>query len=82
MRADEAQTVIRLLRYLVLIEETSTGFSAFSPDLSGCVAAAMTKSEVERLMQEAISMHLESMREDGRPIPRNTTSAAYVEVAA
>ena len=69
-------------RYLIVIEPTVTGFSAYSPDVPGCVAAASTHSGVERAMQDAIRFHLDGLREDGQPIPKANTSAAYVEVAA
>jgi predicted RNase H-like HicB family nuclease len=69
-------------RYLILIETTPTGFSAYSPDLPGCVAAAATQAEVEHAMRDAIELHLDALRESGQPIPTGSTSAAYVEVAA
>jgi predicted RNase H-like HicB family nuclease len=69
-------------RYLVVIEPTATGFSAYSPDLAGCVATGTTRAEVERAMREAIEFHLEGLRADGQPIPPGGTSATYVEVAA
>lgn len=69
-------------RYLIVIEETSTGHSAYSPDLPGCVATAATRAEVEREMREAIEFHLEGMRAEGLPIPAPSSSAGYVEVAA
>lgn len=69
-------------RYLIVIEPTGTGFSAYSPDVPGCVATAVTQPEVEWAMQDAIRFHLEGLREEGQPIPQANTSAAYVEVAA
>lgn len=69
-------------RYLIIIEPTATGFSAYSPDVPGCVAAAHTQAEVERAMHDAIEFHLDGLRKDGQPIPVANTSAAYVEVAA
>ena len=69
-------------RYLIVIEETSTGFSAYSPDLPGCVSTGRTREEVELSMRESIEFHVEGLRGDGQPIPRPTTSAAYVDVAA
>ena len=69
-------------RYLIIIEPTATGFSAYSPDLPGCVAASTSQAEVERAMREAVELHLEGLREAGLPIPAGNTSAAYVEVAA
>ncbi len=69
------------IRYLVVIEPTSTGFSAYSPDLPGCVSTGATREEVERNMRDAIELHLEGLREEGYPVPEPGTSSAYVEVA-
>ena len=69
-------------RYLMIIEATSTGYSAYSPDLAGCVAAGASRADVERAMREAIELHLEGLRDAGLPIPVGVTSATYVEVAA
>jgi predicted RNase H-like HicB family nuclease len=69
-------------RYLIVLEPTATGFSAYSPDLAGCVATGTTRAEVEANMREAISLHLEGLREDGEPVPPGQTIATYVEVAA
>ncbi len=69
-------------KYLIVIEETATGFSAYSPDVPGCVAAGRTRDDVEASMREAIAFHLDGLREDGQPAPRPSSSAAYVEVAA
>jgi predicted RNase H-like HicB family nuclease len=69
-------------RYLIVLEPTATGFSAYSPDLPGCVATGATQPEVEARMREAIELHLEGLREDGEPVPTGQTIATYVEVAA
>jgi predicted RNase H-like HicB family nuclease len=69
-------------RYLIVIEQTTTGFSAYSPDVPGCVAAGRTREEVEATMREAIELHLDGLRQDGVPIPMPSASAAYVDVAA
>ena len=69
-------------RYLVIIEPTDTGFSAYSPDLPGCAATGASRAEVERAMREAIMFHLDGLREDGQPIPPGGTSATFIEVAA
>jgi predicted RNase H-like HicB family nuclease len=69
-------------RYLIVIEETSTGYSAYSPDLPGCVATGRTREEVERQMHEAIEFHIEGMRLAGEPVPRPRSQASYCEVAA
>ncbi|HLG16849.1 MAG TPA: type II toxin-antitoxin system HicB family antitoxin [Blastocatellia bacterium] len=69
-------------RYLVVIEETSTGYSAYSPDLDGCVSTGRTREEVERSMREAIEFHLEGMRLEGEIVPEPHTYSAYVEISA
>jgi len=70
------------MSYLVVIEPTGTGFSAYSPDLPGCVSTGATREEVEQNMQEAIELHLEGLREEGYPVPEPNSSSAYVEITA
>ena len=70
------------MRYLIVIESTPTGFSAYSPDVPGCVAAAATRDEIEQEMRKAISFHLEGLREDGAEIPEPHAYSVYVEVPA
>ena len=70
------------MKYLVIIEPTDTGFSAYSPDLPGCVSTGTTRESAERNMQQAIELHLEGLREEGYPVPEPGTSSAYVEVTA
>ncbi len=69
-------------RYLVVIETTSTGYSAYSPDLAGCVTTGATREEVERNMREAIQLHLEGLRDAACEVPEPHTYSAYVEVHA
>ena len=69
-------------RYLVIIEESSNGFSGFLPDLPGCIATGATRDEVERIMKEGVEFHLETLRESGEPVPPPRSTSAYVEVAA
>jgi predicted RNase H-like HicB family nuclease len=69
-------------KYLVVIEKTPTGYSAYSPDLDGCVATGNTREEVEREMREAIEFHLEGMAKNGDSIPEPRTYSRYVEVPA
>jgi predicted RNase H-like HicB family nuclease len=68
--------------YLVVIEETPTGFSAYSPDVDGCVAAGESREEVEHLMNEALKFHLEMLVEEGLPIPKPHTYSRQMKVAA
>jgi predicted RNase H-like HicB family nuclease len=70
------------MKFLMVIESTETGFSAYSPDLPGCVSTGTTREEVEQNMQEAIQFHLEGLREEGYPVPEPSTSSAYVEVTS
>jgi predicted RNase H-like HicB family nuclease len=70
------------MKYLVVIEPTDTGFSAYSPDLPRCISTGVTREEIEQNMQEAIELHLEGLREDGYSVPEPSTSSSYVEVVA
>ena len=70
------------MKYLIVIEETSTGFSAYSPDLPGCVSTGTTREGVEKNMQEAIEFHLDGLRLDGALIPPPRTYSSYVDVPA
>jgi predicted RNase H-like HicB family nuclease len=70
------------MKYLVVIEPTETGYSAYSPDLPGCVSTGVTQSDVEQNMREAIAFHLEGLKLEGLAVPQPTTSSAYIEIAA
>ena len=70
------------MNYLIVIETINTGYSAYSPDLPGCVSTGATREDVERNMQEAIEFHLDGLREEGYPIPKPASVSAYVTVAA
>jgi predicted RNase H-like HicB family nuclease len=65
-------------RFLVIIERAGNNFSAYSPDLPGCVATGDTREEVEANMYEALQMHVEGLKEDGLPIPESESFAEYV----
>ena len=67
-------------RYLIIVEKTPSGYSAYSPDVPGCVAAGRTRSEVEREMREAIAFHIEGLRAAGEEIPTPSSEASYCEV--
>ncbi len=69
-------------RYPIIIEPTSTGYSAFSPDVPGCAAAGDTEEETRQNFQDALAAHFEVMREIGEPIPEPRALVDYVEVAA
>ena len=70
------------MRYLVIVEETSTGYSAYSPDVPGCIATANSVEDVQREMAAAIAFHLESMRTEGLTPPVPHSSSVYVDVPA
>ena len=70
------------MRYLIVIEETSTGYSAYSPDLEGCVAAGSTREEVEQAMAQAIEFYLKGLKEEGYPLPPSHSYSTYVEESA
>ena len=69
------------MRYAMIIETGKRNYSAYLPDLPGCVATGKTIEEVRLRMREAIELHLAGMREEGLPIPQPTTLADYVEAA-
>ncbi len=68
-------------RFLVVIEQADNNYSAYSPDLPGCVATGGTREEVEKRMEEAVRLHVEGLREDELPIPESRSSAEYIAVA-
>ena len=66
------------MTYTAIIEKTNNGYSAYVPDLPGCVAAADTRSEIEALIEEAVALHLDMLRSHGEPIPEPKTTATPV----
>ena len=68
--------------YLVVYEKTATGYSAYVPDLPGCISTGPTLPQIKQKMQEAISGHLAVMRQFGDPIPQPTTVAELLQVPA
>ena len=70
------------MQYLVIVEQSDTGFGAYVPDLPGCVAAAETQDEVLNLIHEAIAFHVEGLRADGLPVPAPVSRSEYVELEA
>lgn len=68
------------MRYLVVIEKADGNYSAYVPDLPGCVATGSTREEAEREIHEAIRFHLEGLREDGLHAPQATSVSEYLEV--
>ena len=70
------------MRYAVVIENSGSNYSAYVPDLPGCIATGETLAEAEVAIREAIAFHLDGLREDGSPIPPPSSKVEYVEVAA
>jgi predicted RNase H-like HicB family nuclease len=70
------------MRYAIVIEAGANNYSAYVPDLPGCVSTGDTLEEVKAEMAEAMAFHLEGLRKDGLPIPPPTSKAEYVDIAA
>ena len=70
------------MRYAIVLEKAEGNYSAYVPDLPGCIATGGTVVEVESEIREAISFHLEGMREDGVPVPEPSSQVEYIDVAA
>lgn len=70
------------MEYTIVIEQTPRNFSAYAPDLPGCVATGATRDEAVREMRSAIAFHIESLREHSEPVPSPRCTAAVVDVAA
>ena len=70
------------IRNLIIIESAETGYSAYSPDLPGCVSTGKTPEETEQNMRKAIEFHIQGLKEEGYEIPEPTSRSSYVEIAA
>jgi len=70
------------MKYAIVIEKADSNYSAYVPDLPGCVATGVTTEEVEKEIREAIEFHIEGMKNDGETVPNPSCSVEYVEVAA
>lgn len=70
------------MRYAIVIEKAESNYSAYVPDLPGCVATGHTIEETEQQIREAIEFHIDGLREDGLPIPAPQSQVEYVEIAA
>jgi len=70
------------MRYAIVVEKAEGNFSAYVPDLPGCVATGPTVAEVEEQIREAIAFHLDGLREDGVPAPVPSSQVEYVDIAA
>ncbi|MHB8104456.1 MAG: type II toxin-antitoxin system HicB family antitoxin [Dehalococcoidales bacterium] len=67
-------------KYLVIFEKAKENYSAYSPDLPGCIATGKTRKETENNIKEAIILHLDGLKEDGLPLPKPSSFTEYVEV--
>jgi predicted RNase H-like HicB family nuclease len=70
-----------MYRFLIIIEQGSRNYSAYAPDLPGCIATGKTLDEVKANMREAIKMHIQGMVEDQEPIPTSQTMADYLDIS-
>lgn len=70
------------MKYMVVVEQSETGYGAYVPDLPGCIAAAKTREEVTALIQEAIEFHIEGLRESGQDVPPPQSDSILVDVSA
>lgn len=68
------------MRHAVVIEKTATGYSAYVPDLPGCISVGRTREEMNRNIREAIELYLDELREQGMSVPSPTTDTEYVAV--
>ena len=69
-----------MYRFLIVIEKAGDNYSAYSPDLPGCVATGATREDAEKNMSEAVQMHVEGLLEDNLPVPESTSFAEYIAV--
>ncbi|HYT75265.1 MAG TPA: type II toxin-antitoxin system HicB family antitoxin [Vicinamibacterales bacterium] len=70
------------MKYLIVIERTATGYSAYSPDLPGCIATGSSREATEREMRDAIAFHLDGLKAEGAAIPEPSSSSSYIDVPA
>lgn len=68
------------MKYMIVVEKSPSGYGAYVPDLPGCVAAGKTREEVLRLIKEAIELHIESLEENGEPVPQPSSVSEFIEV--
>jgi len=72
--------IIKMSKYLIVFEKADGNYSAYSPDIPGCIATGKTRKEVEKNVREAISFHLEGLIKDGSPPPEPASFTEYIEV--
>lgn len=69
-------------KYLIIVEKTKTGFSAYSPDIVGCVATGRTRKTVEKRIREALEFHLEGLQSEGERLPQPHSYSRYIPMSA
>jgi len=70
-----------MYRFLIVVEKADSNFSAYSPDLPGCIATGKTREQVTRNMHQAIEMHVQGLLEDKLPVPKSRSFAEYIAVS-
>lgn len=70
------------MQYLIVIEKTATGFSAYSPDVPGCISTGATREELEQNIRDAIAFHIDGLRQEGSEVPEPRSYSTYVDVPA
>jgi len=70
------------MKYLIIIERTATGYSAYSPDVPGCIATGGTREVTEREIRDAIALHLDGLKAEGLAIPEPSSSSSYIDIPA
>ena len=76
----KVRDIIRMSKYLVIFEKAGDNYSAYSPDIPGCIATGSTREEVEKNIKKAVSFHIDGLKEDGLPLPEPSSITEYVEV--
>lgn len=71
-----------MYRFLIVLEKAKNNYSAYCPDLPGCIATGKTQEETAKNMHEAVQMHIQGMLEDNLPIPKNVAFAEYIAIPA
>jgi predicted RNase H-like HicB family nuclease len=69
-------------RHLIVIEQTDSGYSSYSPDLPGCVSTGKSREETEKNMREAIALHVDGLLQEGYSVPEPQASSSYIELPA
>lgn len=67
-------------RYLIILEPTATGFSAYVPDVPGCISTGSTRDEVRANMREALQLHIDGLKMEGLPVPKANAGCSYIDI--